>query len=83
MKDNKEIEELIESLSLTEKTQIVIGTGMYMSFDLTPEQEQMMQPFLEDLGWTIEISGHNDTSYVRMVERIRSWKEIPDAILYA
>ncbi|MBE0654331.1 MAG: glycoside hydrolase family 3 C-terminal domain-containing protein [Bacteroidales bacterium] len=64
---------MIASLSLEEKAQIIIGTGMYMDLNLTEEQEEAMKPFLENLGWVSEPGEYTDQAYFDMVESVRTY----------
>ncbi|MFY9152057.1 MAG: beta-glucosidase [Prolixibacteraceae bacterium] len=63
--DDQKIQEIISKMTLDQKTQLVIGTGMF--FDL-PDSIQKKMP----AGFNGEIDS-DDTSYVAMVKRIRKY----------
>ncbi|MBE0675948.1 MAG: glycoside hydrolase family 3 C-terminal domain-containing protein [Bacteroidales bacterium] len=71
--NQKIIDDMIGSLTLEEKAQILIGTGMYMDLDLTEEQEKAMKPLFEYFGWVSEPGEYTDQAYFDMVDRLRTY----------
>lgn len=63
--DDQKIQEIISKMTLEQKAQLVIGTGMF--FDL-PDSIQKKMP----VGFNGEIDSE-DTSYVAMVKKIRKY----------
>ncbi len=63
--DKSEIKQIVSSMTIDQKAQLVIGTGMY--FDIP---EQIRQKLPAGLNGNVD---SNDTAYVSMVKRVRKY----------
>lgn len=71
--NQKIIDDMIESLTVEEKAQVIVGTGMFLDLNLTKEQEEAMKPLFENLGWSSEPGEYTDQAYFDMVDRVRTY----------
>ena len=71
--NEKLINEIIVSLTLEQKAQYVVGTGMYLDLPISEEVLKQMEPILERFGWMNEPETDKDTIYTNMVDRIRTY----------
>ncbi len=71
--NEKLINEIIASLTLEQKAQYVVGTGMYLDLPKSEEVLKQMEPMLEIFGWMNEPETDKDTIYTNMVDRIRTY----------
>lgn len=72
--EEKLINETIANMTLEQKTQLVVGTGMFIDMPVPEETLEQMKPFLETFGWFNEPESTKDTSYTNMVDRIRTYQ---------
>jgi beta-glucosidase len=70
----KLINKTIAEMTLEQKTQLVVGTGMFIDMPVPEEMLEEMKPFLDVLGWFNEPESAEDTAYTNMVDRIRTYQ---------
>jgi beta-glucosidase len=69
----KKIKEIVSSMTLEEKAQLVIGTGMYMNLPIPEPMMKQYEPLLRQYGWMNKPKSDKDTVYTNMVDRIRTY----------
>ena len=69
----KLIDEIVASMTLEQKAQYVVGTGMFMNIPIPEEYMVYAKPMLEQYGWMNEPESDQDTIYTNMVDHVRTY----------
>ena len=70
---NQLVKEIISNMTLEQKAQYVVGTGMFLDLQLPDHVLKQMEPLLKQYGWMNKPDPSIDPNYTKMVDRVRTY----------